>query len=66
VILPGPAGGLIDVGSRAVSDALQRELGQPWLIDPRPGASGIVAAQMMLARRRTATRSTRPCRATWR
>jgi len=48
VILPGPAGGLIDVGSRAVSDALQRDLGQPWLIDPRPGASGIVGAQMML------------------
>ena len=48
VILPGPAGGLIDVGSRAVSDAMQHELGQPWLIDPRPGASGIVGAQMML------------------
>jgi len=48
VILPGPAGGLIDVGSRAVAEALQRELGQPWLIDPRPGASGIVGAQMML------------------
>jgi tripartite-type tricarboxylate transporter receptor subunit TctC len=48
VILPGPAGGLIDVGSRAVSDALQRELGQTWLIDPRPGGSGIVGAQMML------------------
>jgi tripartite-type tricarboxylate transporter receptor subunit TctC len=48
VILPGPAGGIIDVGSRAVSDAMTRELGQPWLIDPRPGASGIVGAQMML------------------
>src|SRR5690349_6047196 len=48
VILPGPAGGLIDVGSRAVSEALQRELGQLWVIDPRPGANGIVAAQMML------------------
>jgi tripartite-type tricarboxylate transporter receptor subunit TctC len=48
VILPGPAGGVIDVGSRAVSDAMTRELGQPWLIDPRPGASGIVGAQMML------------------
>ena len=48
VILPGPAGGVIDVGSRAVSDAMTHELGQPWLIDPRPGASGIVGAQMML------------------
>jgi tripartite-type tricarboxylate transporter receptor subunit TctC len=49
VILPGPAGGLIDVGSRAVAEALQRELGQTWLIDPRPGGSGIVGAQMMLS-----------------
>src|SRR4051812_20324228 len=48
VILPGPAGGLIDVASRAVAEALQNRLGQPWLIDPRPGASGIMAAQMML------------------
>jgi tripartite-type tricarboxylate transporter receptor subunit TctC len=49
VILPGPVGGLIDIGGRAVSDALQRELGQPWLIDPRPGANGIMAGQMFLA-----------------
>lgn len=48
VILPGPAGGLIDIGGRAVSDVMQRELGQSWLIDPRPGANGIMAAQMML------------------
>ncbi len=48
VILPGPAGGLIDLGGRAVSDALQKDLGQPWLIDPRPGANGIMAGQMFL------------------
>lgn len=47
-ILPGPAGGLIDIAGRAVSDVMQRELGQPWLIDPRPGANGIVAAQTVL------------------
>jgi tripartite-type tricarboxylate transporter receptor subunit TctC len=49
VILPGPVGGLIDVAGRAIGDAMQRDLGQPWLIDPRPGANGIVAAQMFLA-----------------
>jgi tripartite-type tricarboxylate transporter receptor subunit TctC len=48
IILPGPVGGLIDVAGRAIGDAMQRELGQPWLIDPRPGANGIVAAQMFL------------------
>ena len=49
VILPGPVGGLIDIGGRAVGDVMQRELGQPWLIDPRPGANGIMASQMFLA-----------------
>jgi tripartite-type tricarboxylate transporter receptor subunit TctC len=49
VILPGPAGGLIDIGGRAIGDAMQKELGQTWLIDPRPGANGIVAGQMFLA-----------------
>lgn len=48
VILPGPVGGLIDIAGRAISDAMQRELGQPLLIDPRPGANGIMAAQMFL------------------
>jgi tripartite-type tricarboxylate transporter receptor subunit TctC len=49
VILPAPVGGLVDVAGRAISDTMQRELGQPWVIDPRPGANGIMAAQMFLA-----------------
>jgi tripartite-type tricarboxylate transporter receptor subunit TctC len=48
VILPGPPGGLLDVAARSLSDAMQRELGQTWLIDPRPGANGILAAQLVL------------------
>lgn len=49
VILPGPVGGLIDIAGRAISDSMQRELGQPWMIDPRPGANGIMAGQMFLS-----------------
>jgi tripartite-type tricarboxylate transporter receptor subunit TctC len=49
VILPGPVGGLIDIAGRAISDTMQRELGQPWLIDPRPGANGIMAGQMFVS-----------------
>ena len=49
VILPGPVGGLIDIAGRAMSDGMQRELGQPWLIDPRPGANGIMAGQMFVS-----------------
>jgi len=48
VILPGPAGGLLDVAARSVSDLMQRDLGQNWLIDPRPGANGILAGQAVL------------------
>ncbi len=48
VILPGPVGGLLDVAARSVSEAMQRDLGQTWLIDPRPGANGIMAAQLVL------------------
>ena len=48
VVLPGPVGGLIDVAARAVGDSVRNELGQPWLIDPRPGANGIIAAQTVL------------------
>ncbi len=48
VVLPGPAGGLIDIAGRAVAEIMQRELGQSWLIDPRPGANGIVAGQAVL------------------
>ncbi|WP_295140371.1 tripartite tricarboxylate transporter substrate binding protein [uncultured Reyranella sp.] len=48
VVLPGPPGGLLDVAARSLSEAMQRELGQTWLIDPRPGANGILAAQLVL------------------
>jgi tripartite-type tricarboxylate transporter receptor subunit TctC len=49
VILTGPVGGLIDVAGRAIGDAMQANLGQPWIIDPRPGANGMMAGQIFLA-----------------
>jgi tripartite-type tricarboxylate transporter receptor subunit TctC len=49
VILPAPVGGMVDIAGRAIGDAMQRELGQPLLIDPRPGANGIMASQMFLS-----------------
>lgn len=45
VVLPAPAGGLIDVAARSISDVMLRELGQPLTIDPRPGGNGVVAGQ---------------------
>ena len=49
VILTGPVGGLIDVSGRAIGDAMQANLGQPWIIDPRPGANGMLAGQVFLS-----------------
>ncbi len=44
-ISPFPAGGIIDLVIRAVSDDLAAELGQPVVVDVRTGAGGMIAAQ---------------------
>lgn len=48
VIVPGAPGGTVDVAARAIGDAMQQELGQGWIVDPRPGASGVIAARSFL------------------
>src|SRR5258705_13797571 len=42
LIVPFAAGGLNDVVARLVAPYLERALGQPFIIDNRPAASGIV------------------------
>jgi tripartite-type tricarboxylate transporter receptor subunit TctC len=39
-----PAGGPSDVIARLLADNLQKTLGQPFIVEPRPGASGTAAA----------------------
>ena len=42
VVVPWPPGGLVDVAARAVSRKLQEATGQPFVVDNKPGANGIV------------------------
>ena len=45
VVVGFPAGSATDVAARAVAEALARRLGQPFIIDNRPGAAGTIAAK---------------------
>ena len=49
LILPTPAGGPSDTAARALAQALTGSLGQPVVIENKPGAGGSLAAQALLA-----------------
>lgn len=42
VVVPWPAGGIADVVLRAMQEKLQTELGQPIVIEDKPGAGGVI------------------------
>lgn len=44
IVVPWPAGAATDVATRAVADGLSRELGQPFQVDNKPGASGAIGS----------------------
>lgn len=43
MIVPNPPGGIVDGSARIVADAMAKVLGQPVVVDNRPGGSGNVA-----------------------
>ena len=45
IIQPAPPGGPSDVQIRAVAPLLQQTLGQPFVIENRPGGDGIISAE---------------------
>ena len=57
-IIGGAAGGASDIFLRMMEGRLRERLGQPLVIDPRPGGGGMVGRRRRRARRRTATPST--------
>ncbi|NDG15203.1 MAG: tripartite tricarboxylate transporter substrate binding protein, partial [Betaproteobacteria bacterium] len=48
IVMGFPAGGPLDQHARLLSDRLQQVLGQPILIDYKPGAGGTVGAQEVM------------------
>ncbi|CAG2153295.1 hypothetical protein LMG31506_04793 [Cupriavidus yeoncheonensis] len=49
VLVPAPAGGTMDVMARMLSEQLTADLGQPVIVDNKPGAGGAIAVGAMLA-----------------
>jgi tripartite-type tricarboxylate transporter receptor subunit TctC len=49
IVIPFPPGSGADILARAVGTKLTGRWGQQVLVDPRPGASGVIASQIVLA-----------------
>lgn len=47
MVVPFAAGGAIDAMARPVADALGRELGQPVIVDNKPGAAGNIGSALV-------------------
>jgi tripartite-type tricarboxylate transporter receptor subunit TctC len=47
VVVPFPPGGSTDAIARAIGPGITARLGQPWIIDNRPGATGAIGASMV-------------------
>jgi len=47
LVVPFGAGGVADLTARVVGKAMAGQLGQPVVVDNRPGAGGVVAGTMV-------------------
>jgi tripartite-type tricarboxylate transporter receptor subunit TctC len=48
LVVPFPAGSTSDILARPLAQRLQQQLGQPFVIDNRPGAGGMVGAEAVV------------------
>lgn len=55
IIVGAPAGGPVDIMARSVSDLMARSLGQPFVVDNKPGALGQLGVEALLAAPRDGT-----------
>ena len=52
LVVAGPAGGSADLVARLIAEPLQKELGQPVIVDNKPGAAGAIAVGDLLQAQR--------------
>jgi len=43
ILVPFPAGGIVDIVTRALADPMQADLGQPVVVEPKPGGNATLA-----------------------
>ena len=46
-LVPYPVGGIVDIVARSIAEPMAVELGQPIVVDPRPGANSTLATAMV-------------------
>ncbi len=49
IVVGGPAGGTADTLARLMSEHLAKSLGQPVVVEPRPGAAGVISVHALLS-----------------
>ena len=47
MVVPWPAGGLVDIAARIAAKELQAGMGQPVVVDNKPGAGGVIGADIV-------------------
>jgi tripartite-type tricarboxylate transporter receptor subunit TctC len=59
IVAPFPAGGSADLFARVVAQKISNSIGHPVIIEPKPGASGIIGTRSVIDAAPAVTRSSR-------